>query len=89
MQGESNKLSVLEAYRRKQDMFVSHICPAEQVFTRLRLKPDQPALEDGHIILEGFISIAEQAQDLCEKMTHDNIPFLRVVRQSSLHIIIH
>ena len=69
MQGESNGLSALEAYRRKQDMLVSHIFPAEQDFTWLRLKLDHSARplwispEDGHIILEGFSPIAEQAQD--------------------------
>lgn len=69
MSGELSGLSALEAHRRKQDVLVSHIFPAEQDFTWLRLKPDHSARplwispEDGHIILEGFSPIAEQAQD--------------------------
>ena len=62
----------LEAYHGKQNMLISHILPAEQDFTWLRLKLDHSARplwispEDGHIILEVFSLIAEQVQDFLE-----------------------
>ncbi|EJD49042.1 DNA repair helicase rad25 [Auricularia subglabra TFB-10046 SS5] len=58
----------LSAYRRQQDALVSYIF-REQDFSFLSLKPDHAARplwinpEDGHIILEAFSPIAEQAQD--------------------------
>ena len=60
--------SDLNAHRRQQDALVSHIF-SEQDFSWLHLKPDHASRplwispEDGHIILEGFSPIAEQAQD--------------------------
>lgn len=48
--------------------FISHIFGRED-YTNLPLKPDHASRplwispEDGHIILEGFSPIAEQAQD--------------------------
>ena len=60
--------SSLSSHRRAQDKLVSHIF-ADQDFTWLHLKPDHASRplwispEDGHIILEGFSPIAEQAQD--------------------------
>lgn len=56
------------AHRRHQDVLVSHIFQ-DQDFSWLHLKPDHTSRplwispEDGHIILEGFSPIAEQAQD--------------------------
>ena len=56
------------AHRLQQDKFISHIF-ADQDFSWLNLKPDHASRpiwispEDGHIILEGFSPIAEQAQD--------------------------
>ncbi|KAA1467331.1 DNA repair helicase rad25 [Dentipellis sp. KUC8613] len=58
----------LSAHRRHQDNLVSHIF-MDQDFSWLHLKPDHASRplwispEDGHIILEAFSPIAEQAQD--------------------------
>ena len=63
--GEKN--SVL-AHRKQQDKLISHIFK-ENDFSWLHLKADHSARpiwispEDGHIILEAFSPIAEQAQD--------------------------
>ncbi|KAH7884672.1 P-loop containing nucleoside triphosphate hydrolase protein [Phlebopus sp. FC_14] len=60
--------SSLDAHRRQQDSLVSHIF-MDQDFSWLHLKPDHASRplwispEDGHIILEAFSPIAEQAQD--------------------------
>ena len=60
--------SPLAAHRRQQDTLVSHIFQ-DQDFSWLHLKPDHVSRplwispEDGHIILEAFSPIAEQAQD--------------------------
>ncbi|KAJ7650668.1 P-loop containing nucleoside triphosphate hydrolase protein [Roridomyces roridus] len=61
-------LSSLEQHRQHQDSLVSHIF-MDQDFSWLHLKPDHASRplwispEDGHIILEAFSPIAEQAQD--------------------------
>lgn len=58
----------LSAHRRQQEKLVSHIF-MDQDFSWLHLKPDHASRplwispEDGHIILEAFSPIAEQAQD--------------------------
>jgi len=58
----------MSAHRRQQDNLVSHIF-MDQDFSWLHLKPDHVSRplwispEDGHIILEAFSPIAEQAQD--------------------------
>ncbi|GJE94875.1 DNA helicase [Phanerochaete sordida] len=60
--------SSLSAHRRQQDNLVSHMF-RDQDFSWLHLKPDHASRplwispEDGHIILEAFSPIAEQAQD--------------------------
>ncbi|OBZ72220.1 putative DNA repair helicase ercc3 [Grifola frondosa] len=60
--------STLSSHRRQQDNLVSHIF-MDQDFSWLHLKPDHASRplwispEDGHIILEAFSPIAEQAQD--------------------------
>ena len=60
--------SSLGSHRRMQDNLVSHIFQ-DQDFSWLHLKPDHASRplwispEDGHIILEAFSPIAEQAQD--------------------------
>ncbi|KAM6504261.1 DNA helicase [Amanita muscaria] len=60
--------SPLEAHRRQQDNLVSHLF-SDQDFSWLHLKPDHASRplwispDDGHIILEAFSPIAEQAQD--------------------------
>ncbi|GLB40517.1 putative dna repair helicase rad25 [Lyophyllum shimeji] len=65
---EPTNMSSLEAHRRQQDSLVSHIF-MDQDFSWLNLKPDHASRplwispEDGHIILEAFSPIAEQAQD--------------------------
>lgn len=61
-------LSSLEVHRQQQDALVSHIFN-EQDFSWLHLKIDHASRplwispDDGHIILEAFSPIAEQAQD--------------------------
>ena len=68
MAGEGQDGSSLSVHRRQQDALVSHIFQ-EQDFAWLHLKPDHASRplwispEDGHIILEAFSPIAEQAQD--------------------------
>ncbi len=57
-----------DIHRRQQDKLISHIF-MDQDFSWLHLKPDHQSRplwispEDGHIILEAFSPIAEQAQD--------------------------
>jgi hypothetical protein len=66
--GPADDLPLLSAHRRQQDILVSHIFQ-ESDFSFLNLKPDHSSRplwispEDGHIILEGFSPIADQAQD--------------------------
>lgn len=69
--GGSNDLeegSSVDTHHRQADSLVSHIF-MEQDFSWLHLKPDHASRplwispEDGHIILEAFSPIAEQAQD--------------------------
>jgi hypothetical protein len=79
---EPANLSSLEAHRRQQDSLVSHIF-MDQDFSWLNLKPDHASRplwispEDGHIILEAFSPIAEQAQDF---LTAISEPVSRCVR---------
>ncbi|KAF9485459.1 DNA repair helicase rad25 [Pholiota conissans] len=60
--------SSFDIHRRQQDKLISHIF-MDQDFSWLHLKPDHQSRplwispEDGHIILEAFSPIAEQAQD--------------------------
>lgn len=60
--------SSLSAHRRQQNAMISHIFQ-DQDFAFLHLKNDHASRplwinpEDGHIILEAFSPIAEQAQD--------------------------
>ncbi|KAH9029849.1 DNA helicase [Lactarius hengduanensis] len=64
----SDEQSSLPPHRRQQDSLVSHIF-MDQDFSFLHLKSDHASRplwispEDGHIILEAFSPIAEQAQD--------------------------
>lgn len=66
--GLSEDTTLLSAHRRQQDSLVSHIFQ-DSDFSFLSLKPDHASRplwispEDGHIILEAFSPIAEQAQD--------------------------
>ncbi|KAH9945314.1 DNA helicase [Epithele typhae] len=66
--GEDGEGSSLSAHRRQQDALVSHIFQ-QLDFSWLHLKLDHASRpiwispEDGHIILEAFSPIAEQAQD--------------------------
>ncbi|EMD34153.1 hypothetical protein CERSUDRAFT_117644 [Gelatoporia subvermispora B] len=65
---EDGEGSSLTAHRRQQDKLVSHIF-MDQDFSWLHLKNDHGSRplwispDDGHIILENFSPIAEQAQD--------------------------
>jgi DNA excision repair protein ERCC-3 len=64
----ASNLSSFDAHRRQQDKLISHIF-MDQDFSWLHLKGDHLSRplwispEDGHIILEAFSPIAEQAQD--------------------------
>jgi DNA excision repair protein ERCC-3 len=63
----SDGQSSLPPHRRLQDSLVSHIF-MDQDFSWLHLKPDHASRPlwispEGHIILEAFSPIAEQAQD--------------------------
>jgi DNA excision repair protein ERCC-3 len=68
LESENGGISSLEAHRRQQDTLVSSIF-GDHDFSWLNLKLDHASRplwinpEDGHIILEGFSPIAEQAQD--------------------------
>ncbi|KAJ8072777.1 DNA repair helicase RAD25 [Marasmius tenuissimus] len=63
-----NHLSTLDQHRRSQNRLISHLF-GQQDFSALYLKPDHASRplwispDDGHIILEKFSPIAEQAQD--------------------------
>ncbi|KAL0574393.1 DNA repair helicase RAD25 [Marasmius crinis-equi] len=65
---DSADISSLEQHRRTQNKLVSHLFD-NQDFSWLYLKPDHASRplwispDDGHIILEKFSPIAEQAQD--------------------------
>jgi DNA excision repair protein ERCC-3 len=66
--GTARNESALDKHRASQNRMVSHLF-AGQDFAALHLKPDHASRplwinpEDGHIILEAFSPIAEQAQD--------------------------
>ncbi|OCH95466.1 DNA helicase [Obba rivulosa] len=66
--GDEQDSNSLASHRRQQDKLVSHIF-MDQDFSWLHLKNDHGSRplwispEDGHIILENFSPIAEQAQD--------------------------
>jgi DNA excision repair protein ERCC-3 len=66
-EGDANESS-LSMHRRQQNQMISHIF-MDQDFSWLHLKGDHASRplwinpEDGHIILEAFSPIAEQAQD--------------------------
>ena len=96
--GEQN--SVI-AHRKQQDKLISHIFK-ESDFSWLHLKADHSARpiwispEDGHIILEAFSPIAEQAQDFLVAISepvsrYANTPFyhanvhIRIRLKSDLH----
>jgi hypothetical protein len=96
--GEPNSIA---AHRKQQDRLISHIF-RENDFSWLHLKPDHSARpiwispEDGHIILEAFSPIAEQAQDFLVAISepvsrYANSPFdhtdvhIRIRLESDLH----
>jgi DNA excision repair protein ERCC-3 len=65
--GDDDEQPSLPPHRRLQDSLVSHIF-VDQDFSWLQLKPDHASRPlwispEGHIILEAFSPIAEQAQD--------------------------
>lgn len=65
---DPSSLSSLEKHRRQQNALISHVFQ-DQDFSWLHLKADHASRplwicpDDGHIILEHFSPIAEQAQD--------------------------
>ena len=80
----SENLSALEIHRRQQDELVSQIF-MDQEFSWLPLKPDHASCplwispEDGHIILEAFSPIAEQAQDFLTAISEPVSRYVPVV----------
>lgn len=90
-QGKKGELSSAIAHRKQQDRLISHIFK-ENDFSWLHLKPDHPARpiwispEDGHIILEAFSPIAEQAQDFLVAISE---PVSRYANLSFDHIDVH
>jgi DNA excision repair protein ERCC-3 len=88
-------VSTLTPHRRQQDKLISHMFK-ENDFSWLHLKSDHAARpiwispEDGHIILEAFSPIAEQAQDFLVAISEPvsrcaliTLPRLRTGRLSS------
>lgn len=79
------------AHRKQQDRLISHIFK-ENDFSWLHLKPDHSARpvwispEDGHIILEAFSPIAEQAQDFLVAISE---PVSRYANISFCHTDVH
>ena len=79
------------AHRKQQDKLISHIFK-ENDFSWLHLKPDHSARpvwispEDGHIILEAFSPIAEQAQDFLVAISE---PVSRYANTTSCHTDVH
>lgn len=80
--------SSVTAHRRQQDSLVSYMFQ-EQDFSWLHLKPDHASRplwispEDGHIILEAFSPIAEQAQDFLVAISE---PVSRYAELNSCHV---
>lgn len=90
------ELTPLEAHRRQQDSLVSHIF-MDQDFSWLHLKPDHTSRplwispEDGHIILEAFSPIAEQAQDFLTAISEPVsrcVPKRRIFRNLYIYLTI-
>ena len=86
--GEPNSVV---AHRKQQDRLISHIFK-ESDFSWLHLKADHSARpiwispEDGHIILEAFSPIAEQAQDFLVAISE---PVSRYANASFYHTDVH
>lgn len=82
----SGEESSLDAHRRQQDSLVSHIFMAQD-FSWLHLKPDHVSRplwispDDGHIILEAFSPIAEQAQDFLVAISEPVSRYAGIVTQ--------
>ena len=80
---EESESSPPHTRRKEQDSLVRYMFN-EQDFSSLHLKPDHAARplwispEDGHIVLEGFSPIVEQAQDFLVAISE---PVSRCVRQ--------
>lgn len=87
-------LSSLEMHRRQQDTLVSHIFN-EQDFSWLHLKPDHTSRplwispDDGHIILEAFSPIAEQAQDFLTAISEPVSRYVEALCQLDTGIVIN
>lgn len=84
---DTENVSSLDAHRRQQDNLVSHIF-MDQDFSWLHLKPDHASRplwispEDGHIILEAFSPIAEQAQDFLVAISEPVSRCVYLIRRS-------
>jgi hypothetical protein len=83
--------SSVAAHRKQHDKLISHIFEGND-FSWLHLKADHSARpiwispEDGHIILEAFSPIAEQAQDFLVAISE---PVSRYASTSSCHTDVH
>lgn len=90
--GDEQDGSGVSAHRRQQDTLVSHIFQ-QQDFSWLNLKPDHASRplwispEDGHIILEAFSPIAEQAQDFLIAIS-EPVSRYAVLRLCSRYLVI-
>ena len=88
---KGGELSSMIIHRKQQDKLISHIFN-ENDFSWLHLKPDHSARpiwispEDGHIILEAFSPIAEQAQDFLVAISE---PVSRYANASFGHNDVH
>jgi hypothetical protein len=88
---KDGELTSVIAHRKQQDKLISHIFK-ENDFSWLHLKPDHSARpvwispEDGHIILEAFSPIAEQAQDFLVAISE---PVSRYANSSFGHTDVH
>jgi DNA excision repair protein ERCC-3 len=84
--------SALTAHRRQQDKLVSYMF-MDHDFSWLHLKPDHAARpiwispEDGHIILEAFSPIAEQAQDFLVAISEPVSRYAIPIRSCTLRAI--
>ena len=87
----SGNLSSFDLHRRQQDKLISHIF-MDQDFSWLHLKLDHQSRplwispEDGHIILEAFSPIAEQAQDFLTAISEPVSRYVEVSIHTSCKI---
>lgn len=88
---KDGELTSVVAHRKQQDKLISHIFK-ENDFSWLHLKADHSARpiwispEDGHIILEAFSPIAEQAQDFLVAISEPVSRYAHTLQPHHVHI---